>query len=170
MSDKINQVIYDLLPDTHPLLTQEMTDLPPKDQRWEIALNLINTMKAKKGIGLAANQVGLPYRCFVMDGVPPLAIFNPRVIDMSTEEIILEEGCLTFPGLNVKIKRPKHIKVRYEDADGEVHTEKFTGMTARIFLHEMDHLNGYMFYQRASLFHRDQGFRRWKNWKRKNVL
>lgn len=123
---------------------------PPCDP-VELANNLIETMVANKGLGLAANQCGLPYRAFVLWSEQPFVVFNPRIVDQSSEFIQLEEGCLTFPHLFVKIKRPKIIKVRYEDAQGETHTEKFIGMTARGFLHEMDHLDGIIYQKRASV-------------------
>lgn len=163
----------------YPILSPDEVDLTvPVDKysfdkktyinTWELAGNLVNTMKSKKGIGLAANQCGINARVFVMDGLPPIACFNPRIVDVSEEMILLEEGCLTYPGLSVKVKRHKHIKVRYQDPDGVFHTEKLTGMTARIFQHEMDHLDGIRFFDRADRYHRDQAMRRWKNWRRKN--
>lgn len=115
----------------------------------QLANDLIETMAANKGLGLAANQCGLPYRAFALWSEQPLVCFNPRIIDQTTEGVMLEEGCLTFPNLFVKIRRPKIIKVRYQDATGEVHTDKFIGMTARGFQHELDHLDGVMFTRRA---------------------
>jgi len=122
---------------------------------------LVKTMYEQNGLGLAANQVGVPYQIFAMRGAPEnFVIFNPRIIDLSTEEILLEEGCLSYPGLIVKIKRPSLIKVRFQTPNGETRTEKFVGMTARVFLHENDHLLGIRHYDRASRYHRDQAFKR----------
>lgn len=123
---------------------------PPCDP-VELANNLIETMTANKGLGLAANQCGLPYRAFVLWSEQPFVVFNPRIVDQTSENVLLEEGCLTFPHLFIKIKRPKIIKVRFQDAYGETHTEKFIGMTARGFLHEMDHLDGILYQKRASI-------------------
>jgi peptide deformylase len=123
---------------------------PPCDP-VELANDLIETMTANKGLGLAANQCGLPYRAFVLWSEQPFVVFNPRIVDQTTENVLLEEGCLTFPHLFIKIKRPKIIKVRFQDAYGETHTEKFIGMTARGFLHEMDHLDGIIYQKRASI-------------------
>ena len=75
--------------------------------------------------------------------------FNPKIIHPSEKTITLEEGCLTFPGLTVKIKRPQHVRVRFTTPNGEIITKQFTGMTARIFQHELDHLNGITFNKRA---------------------
>lgn len=146
-------MILKLVDDGHPVLRQELPEFdfsnPPCDP-VELTNNLIETMKANKGIGLAANQCGLPYRCFVLWSEKPFAVFNPRVVDQTSESILLEEGCLTYPNLFIKIKRPKVIKVRFEDAFGQTQTEKFVGMTARGFLHEMDHLDGITYQRRAT--------------------
>lgn len=151
-----------LEPAPSALLTTRCEENVPLNERWSLVANMVSTMRVHRGIGLAANQVGRNYRMFVMDGVPPLACFNPRIVDTGEEQVVLEEGCLSFPGLMVKVKRPKNIKVRYEDADGETHTEKLTGMTARVFQHELDHLDGILFYNRASRVHRDTALAKWR--------
>jgi len=146
-------MILNIVDSGNPVLYQTMEDFdfknPPTDP-IQLANDLIETMIANKGIGLAANQCGLPYRVFVLHSEKPLAVFNPRIVDQTSEFVQLEEGCLTYPHLFIKIKRPKVIKVRFQDATGETHTEKFIGMTARGFLHEMDHLDGIIFHKRAS--------------------
>jgi peptide deformylase len=98
------------------------------------------------GLGLSANQVRLPYRVFVMKGSPPFVCFNPVLVEWSNETIKLEEGCLTFPGMIAEINRPKHIKVRFQTPSGVHTTKTFTGMTARIVQHEMEHLDGGFFF------------------------
>lgn len=125
---------------------------PPIDPS-ELAHILAQTMIANNGIGLAAPQIGLPYRAFVLTGKPIMCCFNPIIVDTSSEQIYLEEGCLSFPNLIVKIKRPKIIRARYTMPNGETVTNKFIGMTARIFQHELDHLNGVVFTQRANSYH-----------------
>ena len=77
-------------------------------------------------------------------------------------QIVLDEGCLTYPGLYVKIKRPQHVRVRFQTPNGETLTKQFTGMTARIFQHELDHLDGIVFYNKANRYHREQAMRKWK--------
>ena len=129
----------------------------------EFAQELVKHMYDWNGLGLAANQVGLPYRIFAMRGSPEnFVCFNPRIVDRTTEEVALEEGCLSYPGLLVKIKRPKSIKVRFAMANGEVRTDTFTGMTARIFQHELGHLDGEIFYNKASRYHRDKALEKWR--------
>ena len=119
---------------------------PPTDP-IQLAKDLTETMIANNGIGLAANQVGLPYNCFVIKANPIIACFNPIIVDQTSEKILLEEGCLTFPGFFVRVKRPSVIKVRYTEPNGNIVTKKFIGMTARIFQHEIEHLNGEMFFK-----------------------
>lgn len=157
---------FELVSSTDPVLTEvckkfDFAD-PPFDP-IEFSHNIIKFMYDKNGIGLAANQIGVPYRIFAMRGMPQnFVCFNPRIVQPSTEEVTLEEGCLTFPGLLVKIKRPQHIRVRFNTPNGDIKTETFTGLTARIFQHELDHLDGIVFYNKANKFHRDQAMRKWK--------
>jgi peptide deformylase len=135
---------------------------PPFDP-IEFSKDLIKFMYDNNGLGLAANQVGVPYRIFAMRGAPEnFVCFNPKIVLPSSEQVILEEGCLTYPGLLVKIKRSQHIKVRFRTPNGETLTKTFTGMTARIFQHELDHLNGIEFFSRANKYHREQAFKKWK--------
>jgi peptide deformylase len=135
---------------------------PPFDP-IEFSKDLIKFMYDNNGLGLAANQVGVPYRIFAMRGAPEnFVCFNPKIVLPSSEQVILEEGCLTYPGLLVKIKRSQHIKVRFRTPNGETLTKTFTGMTARIFQHELDHLDGIEFFSRANKYHREQAFKKWK--------
>lgn len=135
---------------------------PPFDP-IEFSKELVKFMYDHNGVGLAANQVGVPYRVFALRADPEnFVCFNPRVVMPSEETITLEEGCLSYPGLIVKVKRPQHVKVRFETPNGETLTKTFTGISARAFQHELDHLDGIVFYNRANRFHRDQAFRKWK--------
>ena len=158
-------VIHALVKDTDPILAQEMPrfdfDNPAIDP-IQLAYDLVESMRHHGGIGLSANQIGLPYRVFAMEAVPALVCFNPKLIDESSEEIMLEEGCLSFPGLGIKIKRPRHIKVRYAEPSGEIMTRKFTGMAARCFLHELDHMNGTKYIDRASFVQKELALKRQK--------
>lgn len=158
-------VVRALVKDTDPILSQEMPrfdfDNPAIDP-IQLAYDLVESMRHHRGIGLSANQIGLPYRVFAMEAVPAIVCFNPKLVDQSNEEILLEEGCLSFPGLGIKIKRPRHIKVRYTEPNGEVVTRKFTGMAARCFLHELDHMNGTKYIDRASFVQKELAFKRQK--------
>ena len=128
----------------------------------ELYNNLAETMIAHNGLGLAAPQCGLPYRTFCMRSENIIGVFNPIIVDKSKEEIYLEEGCLSCPNLFVKIKRPKKIKVRYTLPNGEVITAVYDGMTARVFQHELDHLDGIIHTQRATRYHLEQAYSRKK--------
>ena len=135
---------------------------PPFDP-IEFSYQLVKTMIDSGGIGLAANQIGVPYSIFTVFSQPQnIVLFNPRIVDISTELVELEEGCLTYPGLFVPIKRPRHVRVRYQQPNGETVTEKYTGMTARVILHELDHLNGETFYNKANRYHREKALRKWR--------
>ena len=133
---------------------------PPFDP-VEFSQKLVKFMYDNNGIGIAANQVGLSYNIFAMRGHPEnFVCYNPKIVMPSEEKIVLDEGCLTFPGLYVKIKRSKHIRVRFQTPGGETITRQFTGMSARIYQHELDHLNGVLFFNRANKFHRDQAMKK----------
>lgn len=145
-----------LVPISDPILFSKLPDFdfsdPPTDPA-QLVGELSEFMLQKNGIGLAANQVGLPYRCFVVRANPIIPIFNPRIIDESSETSLLEEGCLSFPGMLVKVKRPIRIRMRFDDVYGNTQTQVYQGMTARIMHHETDHLNGILFTKRASKVH-----------------
>ena len=149
-----------LVSKSDPILRQvcEPVDFekPPFDLS-EFAVELVKFMIDNRGIGLAANQVGVPYRIFAMKAAPQnFVCINPRVVMPSEETILLEEGCLSYPNLFVKIRRPRHVRVRFQMPNGEVRTEMFTGMTARCFQHELDHLDGKVFLEQAGEYHQRQ--------------
>lgn len=126
---------------------------PPTDP-VQLEKDLIETMFQNKGIGLAATQVGLPYRVFVMGSrsnpESAQAFFNPIVVAHIDETEDLEEGCLSFPGIFVNIKRPKKILARWQDSKGEWQQSEFDGYNCKCFLHELDHLEGIVFQDRVS--------------------
>lgn len=158
-------MVLELVPSDHPLMRTALEEFDfsnPPIHPAELANHLIETMVANKGLGLSANQCGLPHRVFVMHSSPTKVCFNPRIVTVSHEDTVLDEGCLTFPNLFVKVKRPQRIKVRYQDVTGETHTEQFVGMTARIFLHEYDHMEGKTFKQRANPIHLERALREQK--------
>ncbi|AMQ65985.1 peptide deformylase [Stenotrophomonas phage vB_SmaS-DLP_6] len=158
-----------LVADDHPLLSQKLEEFdfsnPPTDP-IQLAQQLAELMVRSRGVGLSANQAGLPYRVFVLASNPITACFNPRIVDQGDELLQLDEGCLSYPGLAIKIKRPKNIKVRYTLPNGEVVTQKFSGITARIFQHELDHMNGENFINRAGPLAKQRAMEKWKKTKR----
>ncbi len=124
-----------------------------------LAANMVETMEAADGVGLAAPQVGCPLRLFVMrevivgvDGVvtskPAEVILNPTFSKPSYEQETMQEGCLSLPGLYLDIDRPASIHVRYQTLEGDFREEHLTGFRARVFMHENDHINGVLFFDR----------------------
>lgn len=153
-----------------PILRSELPkfnfDDPPIDPT-ELAHILVKAMLTEGGVGLSANQIGLPYRVFAIASDPCLVCFNPIIVDESSEKVLLDEACLSFPGISMKIKRPQIIKVRFRQPNGEVITEKYGGMTARVFQHEIDHLNGLTMFDRASIVQKQKGINQMKKLSRK---
>lgn len=126
----------------------------PSTDPVELEKQLIELMLAHDGIGLAANQAGIEARVFVIghreDPESAQAFFNPMVVATVDELEDLEEGCLSFPGVYVNIKRPKKILARWQNSKGEWQESEFDGYNCKCFLHELDHLEGIVFQDRVS--------------------
>lgn len=126
----------------------------PSHDPVQLEKDMIEVMLASDGIGLAANQVGIKARMFVMghrdNPEAAQAFFNPVVIKWTDEIEDLEEGCLSFPGIYVNIKRPKKILARWQNSKGEWQESEFDGYNCKCFLHELDHLEGVVFQDRVS--------------------
>jgi len=142
-----------LVESTHPLLyepTKEFVFDGSTDPK-ELSETMFELMEKHQGVGLSANQIGLNYKVFVLghEGYK-LTVFNPRIMEESKEQVIMEEGCLSFPLVIVKVKRPKSIVAEYQDETGEKLRINLSGLTARIFLHEYDHMLGITMRQRVS--------------------
>ena len=153
-----DQKVYPLIPPNDPRLLMQVAPFVDENleqfgfkDRKDLSKVMYDNMAKYGGLGLSANQLGLPYRMFVMGGHPQIedgkvrSVFNPMVNDVSPESINLKEGCLSFPFLFLSIKRPKWCSVRYTDENGEEIEETLHGMSARIFMHENEHMNGYVF-------------------------
>lgn len=137
----------------------------PKD----LAFKLNECMIKNNGLGLSACQVGIPFRVFVMrvNGDEPLALFNPRIVNQSDNMISMKEGCLSFPLLYMNVKRPDAVRIRFQNYNGETKTQQFIGMSARVALHEMDHMEGITYLNRASSFELQRATRKRMILKRK---
>jgi peptide deformylase len=130
--------------------THEVLNRAPKPYNFEedgstaqmFANVLFDKMKELRGVGLSANQLGLDVSVFVMGfDDKRFDVFNPKII--STQgSLLYEEGCLTFPGMHLKVTRPESVEVEYFNAAGEKIACNLTGLAARIFLHEYDHMQG----------------------------
>tara|TARA_A100001201_G_scaffold100650_1_gene86491 strand:- start:45 stop:587 length:543 start_codon:yes stop_codon:yes gene_type:complete len=126
---------------------------PPMDP-LQLSEDLKEAMIKFKGVGLSANQVGLPYQVFAAgdyhDPDNIIVAFNPRIVFQSDQIIPIEEGCLSYPGLFLIVDRPSIIRMRAADHIGRVDTKVYDGIPARIILHEMDHMMGTNFTQKVS--------------------
>jgi len=121
---------------------------PPVDPN-KFASSLVETCKREQGVGLSANQCGFKHRVFVMGANDDyVAFFNPKVLT-SEGEAHMMEGCLSFPLLGLHITRAKKITVEYQDFQGETKNMTLDGISARVFLHELDHMNGIVYTQLA---------------------
>jgi len=118
--------------------------------------DLIHLMIHSKGMGLAANQIGITKRFFAIGHESfdvfkkPAIIYNPVLVNADKEQELGQEGCLSFPGVWVQVSRPKTIMVRYQNNKGEFLLSRLEGLEARCFQHELDHLDGITFNKRVS--------------------
>lgn len=136
-----------------PVLKQRAEDWDFNTQSDAAVLeqDMLELMRANNAIGLAANQVGLTKRVFVMKlkNGEEIGCFNPSIVNPSEKEIA-EEGCLSFPNLWIKVERDKKIFAKYLDNAGKECIIELEGIDARCFQHELDHLNGITFTQHVS--------------------
>ena len=146
----------------HETLIQTSTEWKKSDriegyddlERFES--DMIRLMLDERGMGLAANQIGITKRFFAIghssfDTFKNHAIiWNPQVINFSEEKVIDVEGCLSFKDIFVKVERPKVIEVKYETTQGKTKFARLDGMESKCFQHELDHLDGITFNKRVS--------------------
>ena len=149
-----------------PLLRKECDEFQQGESLKELVSNMFETMYASKGVGLAAPQIGMSKRIFVVDGSPfsedveeelsaqlknfKRAFVNPVIIDETGDSWSYEEGCLSIPGIHEKIFRLREIRFRSQNSSGDWIEEKLSGLSARIFQHEYDHIEGVLFPDRMS--------------------
>ena len=133
----------------HPMMAEIMPEfigVLPNTSMTHLVKRLKMTMKLYSGLGLSANQCAVRERVFVIGTDQfQMACINPKVIEVSEELIKDNEGCLSFPAFFLKIPRPKWIEVEYTNENGERTQARLDGLTARCYLHELDHLNGVKF-------------------------
>ncbi len=155
-----------LLPFNDPLLKRKPTPFDfenNKEAAKEIKKILIDKMFELGGVGLSANQVGLDMAVFVIgdgqvDGMQK-AFFNPLIMGCGEEEDSMKEGCLSFPGLWLMVKRPKQVMIKYTDEEGEEKIESYEGVTSRVIQHEYDHMLGFNFTHRVSKLKLDRALK-----------
>ena len=145
-------MILQLTPNTHPILHERVKPCSKNLDRREMSRILKENMMHYDGVGLSANQIGISERVFIMvlnmETEETITCFNPRIIKRYDDNVWCEEGCLSFPDEIINVERPDRIVVKYEDEDKKDHKIKLSGMAARVFLHEFDHLEGIVFTQR----------------------
>ena len=157
-------MIYPIVAFGDPIL-RKATSFIEKDEMdlKKLSEDMFETMHGANGVGLAAPQVGLNIRVFVVDGTPfaekddeedeadPMmadfkkTFINPEILEETGEEWAFEEGCLSIPGIRGDVYRPERLRIRYRDTDWVEHEEEYSGMAARIIQHEYDHLLGKLF-------------------------
>ena len=123
------------------------------NQVIKLITDMFDTMHNAKGIGLAANQVGVNKQIFVVDisvmegyeNTKPIAFINPKIIERSEETSVYEEGCLSIPDQHEEVTRPKKIIIEYQDTDLKTQTLEADELLARVIQHEYDHLQGVLF-------------------------
>ena len=145
--------IKDLVEPEHQLFHHRINSCSYNLDRHHLSRVLIDNMIHHNGIGISANQIGIWERAFAMvrdlENNEVMVCFNPRIIKSYSEEVEMEEGCLSYPELFLKIKRPDKIIVKYEDEDKKTHKIKLQGLASRVFQHEYDHMEGIDFTQRT---------------------
>jgi peptide deformylase len=144
-----------------PILRKHSSIVLNTDNPEEISGNLFDTVRKNQGVGLAAPQIGIQKRMFVIDTLPlhenneeveiyEKAFLNPEIIWKSSSQFCFTEGCLSLPGIKEEVNRPEKIRVRYLDINFNRIEEELDGLKSRIFQHEYDHLEGILFTDRLS--------------------
>ena len=163
-----------LVPVTDPILKKPLESCSIGLDRKELQTTLQNAMEHHQGIGLSANQIGIKERAFIMYSdvkkKEMISCFDPLITDYSEEKIIMDEGCLTWPGLWLKVERSEGIQCVYNDVDGELVQVQTHGLEARIFQHEYDHMEGTNFTQRVSRLKLNMAKRRASKMRKKSIL
>lgn len=157
-------MIYPIVAYGDPVLRKVTVDIDKSYDVKKLSEDMFETMYNAKGVGLAAPQIGLNLRMFVVDGRPfnegedmkerdkdPSLIdfkkifINAEILEEDGDDWAFEEGCLSIPDVREDIYRPEYVTIRYFDADWNEHTEEYEGLAARIIQHEYDHIDGILF-------------------------
>jgi peptide deformylase len=167
------EIKLQLIPPTEQAISTVMPvydDEQLKDYGFEDREHLADTMFQHMtkfgGVGLSANQVGLNLRMFVMGGHPQiengkrLNVFNPVIIQKSDEEVLMQEGCLSFPFVFLKKKRARKVTIKFEDEKGDLMEASLDGVFSRIFQHELEHMEGKTFIDGVSKIKLDRAYKK----------
>jgi peptide deformylase len=157
--------VREILTVGHPILRQPAEAVAEADvgsgEVQQLIDDLIDTMRAANGAGLAANQIGVPRRVAVIEvadnprypykpAIPLTVVVNPVIEPLDDELVEINEGCLSVPDLRGSVARHVTVRVRWSDRDGVAHDEVQRGLTAGTFQHECDHLDGVLFLDRVT--------------------
>jgi peptide deformylase len=162
---------YTIVKVPDPVLKQVAAEVSKIDDAVQRQMDLmLQTMYDARGIGLAANQVGLLNRVIVLDIAQrdepetrkPIIMANPEIIWTSEEPSVWEEGCLSIPGQYADVERPLEVRVKYLDRDGKAQEQLFEGLGSHCVQHEIDHLNGVLFIDHLSTLKRNMLLKRYK--------
>ena len=159
--------IKEIITVPNPLLKTVSKPVDAIDSKILGILNdMLETMYAAPGIGLAAIQIGIPKRLLVIDigrdneNRDPHFFINPEILDPAEELSSFEEGCLSVPGVWEAIERPNECNVRFLDINGDEKNIRYSGMMATVIQHEMDHLNGIVFVDYLSRLKKDRAIKK----------
>jgi len=166
--------IYTLLENGNPILKVSLSGLSEDLDRETLTENLVETMREYKGIGLSAPQCAVMERVFVMysdiNEQKIMACYDPHILEYSEKTVLMDEGCLTYPGLWLKVRRPISIKACWEDTKGTKGEYELFGLEARIFQHEYDHMEGLVFIDHVSKLKLDRAKKRIKKLEKKSMI
>ncbi|KAA0681838.1 peptide deformylase [Roseomonas genomospecies 6] len=159
--------VLDILVAPHPVLKQKAKPVEKVDARIaKLMDDMVETMYAAKGIGLAAPQIGVLERVIVVDvhekdeEPNPIRLANPEIVWKSDDTSVCEEGCLSVPDQYAEVTRPAAVRVRYLDENNETREIEADGMLATCIQHEIDHLNGVLFVDYLSMLKRNMILRK----------
>jgi peptide deformylase len=144
--------MLEFVQEPHPLLSAQLPPVDPGINLEALSKDMFLLMWSNGGIGLAAPQVGMAVRMFVMgpQSGPNYVCINPEIVEVSAIMETATEGCLSFPSLWLNIKRPTWVHARYTTLSGETVEQRFDGLLARCYIHELEHLNGITFTKYSS--------------------
>lgn len=162
-----------------PILREQCAPVERVDDAMRRLLDdMLETMYAAPGVGLAGPQVGVTRRILVMDPASkkadepgePFQLINPEILEMSDLPRVYEEGCLSIPDAYAEVERPATVRVRYIDREGKTQERHFEGHPATVVQHEMDHLNGLLFIDHLSRLRRDILVKKFRKGRRVDAL
>ena len=171
--------VMPVLPYPNPFLRERAAPVADFDDALRtLVADMEQTMADRDGLGLAATQVGVGLRVLILSPLafsrdateedPNFVVINPEVTWQSQETELAEEGCLSFPGVYIKVKRPLQVRIKAFDASGESYEIEGEGLGARAILHEIDHLNGVVMIDHVSHLQRSRALK--KHQKNQRVL